>query len=146
MTDTEPNGQVHPTAHWDDVDGDDDDDDEDGITSIPNILEPGRVATVRAEVSVAVYLSGWIDYSDDGDWDDANEHIVTDYLVTAGHTYTLTGSVPPNSQPGPGYARFRISSLAGVGYSGPAADGEVEDYYVPGGQPGVLLSVNAYFK
>ena len=42
----------------------------------------------------------------------------------------LTFTADPNATIGTTFARFRISTLMGLGYAGPAPDGEVEDYEV----------------
>ena len=122
------------------ADGDDlaSGDDEDGITFVTTLVRGGPFE-IKVDVTSSPaggYFSAWLDWTADGDWNDTGEHLLSDFLVTAGHTYTLTGTVPPNAEPGPGYARFRISSLPGLGPSGPAADGEVEDYYAPVFQAG----------
>ena len=48
---------------------------------------------------------------------------------------TITFNVPPEAVLGRRYARFRLSTVAGLSYTGLAADGEVEDYRVEIRQP-----------
>ena len=87
-------------------------------------------ATIEVTVSGDGYLQGWIDFNGDGAWD-ASEQIVTDVFVTAG-VNTISFAVPTGSDfvVGETYARFRLSSEAGIGVTGLAPDGEVEDYEI----------------
>ena len=75
------------------------------------------------------YLEGWIDFNADGDWDDQGEQIVVSEQLTIGQ-HTLSFDVPNWAVAGTTYARFRISSVGGLGVTGTAVDGEVEDYEV----------------
>lgn len=119
--------------------GDDTDisDDEDGIflrggTS----LDDAKIAISDTTVFLDVvssgdgFLQGWIDFNGNGVWD-SSEQIFTDQAVSAGTT-TLSFNIPgaPDFVVGETYARFRLSTEAGLGVTGFAADGEVEDYRV----------------
>jgi hypothetical protein len=87
-------------------------------------------ATIQVTVTgTGGKLQGWIDWNADGDWWDASEQIITDLPVPAGTT-PVTFSVPTWATNQTTYARFRISSSTGLGYAGPAQDGEVEDYEI----------------
>ncbi|HXG48677.1 MAG TPA: GEVED domain-containing protein, partial [Methylomirabilota bacterium] len=72
-------------------------------------------------------LDAWIDFNRDGDFSDAAEQIFTGVPVVPG-VNTLAFTVPANAQEGPTFARFRLSRQGGLKPSGPAPDGEVEDY------------------
>ena len=76
------------------------------------------------------FLNAWIDLNIDGDWNDPGEQILTDVEMSS-ESKRLDFVVPEwqvgFSRFGKSYARFRISSEAGLSYAGPAADGEVED-------------------
>ena len=77
-------------------------------------------------------LDAWIDFNRDGDWTDPGEQIFTNFdLGTANGTQTLNFTIPQivgaNVLNGPSFARFRLSTAGGLGVTGEAADGEVED-------------------
>jgi Fungalysin metallopeptidase (M36)/GEVED domain/Bacterial Ig domain/Dockerin type I domain/Fungalysin/Thermolysin Propeptide Motif/SdrD B-like domain len=104
-------------------------DDEDGI--VLGNLVPGQTATISVTASTgsfaAGYLQGWIDFNRDGDWNDAGERIFLDKELTTG-TVSLSFAVPAGASLGETYARFRYSLEHGIGPTGSALGGEVEDY------------------
>ena len=134
--DLEPDGQPTTSA-----DGDDaactvwegcSDDDEDGLdTLLSEPLVPGSDTAFELYVNNgAGLLNAWIDFNGDGDWDDAGEQIFSDAPV-AEFSNTLSFTVPADATLGiTTYARFRVSTEAGLSYTGFAPDGEVEDYQV----------------
>ena len=65
----------------------------------------------------------------DGDWDDPYEQIFVDQMLVKGEN-VLTFEAPGNIESTASYARFRYSSEQGLGVTGEAPDGEVEDYQV----------------
>lgn len=105
--------------------------DEDGIL-FQTALITGLDAQINATVSggqESAYFNGWIDWNQDGDFDDAEEHVFTDLnLSSASHNLTLT--VPPTAVIGNTWARFRLSDQANITSSGGYTNGEVEDYPV----------------
>ena len=119
-----------------DADGDDlaDSDDEDGVTIFETVWPIG--GTVNATVSVAGgaggLLQGWIDFNDDGDWDDAGEQVFANESVVGGVNAMLV-QVPTNVNPFASAlnARFRLSAESNLATTGLASDGEVEDYQFP---------------
>ncbi|WP_145457738.1 GEVED domain-containing protein [Gimesia panareensis] len=87
--------------------------------------------TVKIDViaSGEGYLQGWIDFNGNGTWE-ASEQIFTDQFLTAGSN-PLTFDVPHGAGEfviGESFARFRFSTQTGLGVTGYAPDGEVEDY------------------
>ncbi|WP_146143494.1 GEVED domain-containing protein [Photobacterium phosphoreum] len=74
------------------------------------------------------HLYGWIDWNRDGDWNDANEQVISNTTATVGMTtYTIT--TPVNAILGNTYARFRLCSSGDCNTpNGSSIDGEVEDY------------------
>ena len=92
-------------------------------------LVVGETADIQVTASVQGSLNAWFDWNADGDWDDAGEHVFVDNPLTAG-VNRLTLAVPAKAVAGETFARFRFSTVRGLGYKGPAADGEVEDYMV----------------
>ncbi len=106
--------------------------DEDGVT-FTGPFTPGGTATftVTAGGPTPCVLNAWVDWNGDGIFgDSAGEQIATDLTVAAGSPAVLTPAVPAGALPGLTYARFRCSSATGLGPTGGAPDGEVEDYAV----------------
>ena len=104
-------------------------DDENGV--VLSGLIPGTngtaTVTVRTGSFTAGFLQGFIDFNRDGDWNDAGEQVFKDLQLATG-TYTLTFPVPADATLGLTYARFRYSLNGGIGPTGSALGGEVEDY------------------
>ena len=125
--DIDTDGQPTSDATGDDTDAGGDD--EDGVTFTSG-LELGTMASVDVVASEAGLLNAWIDFNDDGDWLDPGEQIFQDLALAAG-TNSLLFAVPADgvvtSQT---IARFRLSTQAGLSFTGLAPDGEVEDYAV----------------
>ncbi len=111
-------------------------DDEDGVLDPANDLigtigaAPTVTLLVTNTTGSAATLSGWIDYNNDGVFDNATERAQA--TVNSGTTdgrVTLTFPSVPEGFTGKTYARFRLSTDAAASNStGAAGDGEVEDY------------------
>jgi uncharacterized repeat protein (TIGR01451 family) len=118
-----------PTVGTDGDDLDADGDDEDGVTFTSPVVTGGS-ADVDVVASDTGLLNAWIDFNDDGDWDDTGEQVFTDEALVAG-TNSLIFAVPLDTNPGENAtARFRVSTAGGLSYDGEAGDGEVEDHEV----------------
>ncbi len=122
-TDREPNSQVT------------DDGDERGgaqgvawLTSLVSAAQP-TTASILVQSSQIGKLDAWIDFNQDGDWEDPFEQIFASEDISAGGNL-LTFQIPVGASAGVTYSRVRLSSVGGLSFSGPAADGEVEDYLV----------------
>ncbi len=130
--DVEMNGQP-----WAGADGDDNmggADDEDGVV-FSTWLVPGQSATLVITASAPGNLDAWMDFNFNGSWLDAGDQVFSSQALVAGPN-TLSFSVPVSVPPGArSYARFRFSSAGGLTPSGPAPDGEVEDYEIVFGLP-----------
>ena len=122
--DGESDGQPGPLADGDDANGIDD---EDGVRFV-GLLVAGSDAQVIVTASQYGKLDAWIDFNGDGMWD-ASEKMFDSVEVWGGEN-TLSFSVPADAVLGDTYARFRYSSAGGLSPTGPAPDGEVEDYAV----------------
>jgi len=122
--DGEFDGQPDPNALGDDNDGGDD---EDGVT-IP-ILQQGVTSgigiTVHGGGGGGGFVDAWIDWNGNKQWE-ASEQIHSGWLAHGSHTIPVTPSA--SSVVGRTFARFRISRQGGLLPTGPARDGEVEDY------------------
>ncbi|MEO0431733.1 MAG: SdrD B-like domain-containing protein [Cyanobacteria bacterium J06656_5] len=131
---TQLGGDAGAGADGDDTDGTDDDD---GVIfspalGFPNtvyVVQTGISNTVNVEASTAGTLSAWIDYNQDGDFADTGEQILINESLSAG-TNALTFTPDNRILHGETYARFRFSTQSGLGPTGIATDGEVEDYSV----------------
>ena len=126
--DAESDGLPTTTADGDDADGTDD---EDGMTF--GTIQVGQLdATVTVNVqnvTTTAYLDAWIDFNGDGSFGGAGEHIAASVSVSEGDN-VIEFEVPSSTVSGEVYARFRLSTDGGLGWTGAAADGEVEDYAV----------------
>ncbi|MBI2480469.1 MAG: hypothetical protein HYV60_18130, partial [Planctomycetia bacterium] len=112
------------------ADGDDNDgsDDENGVV-FNTALVGGFGGTITVTASASGQLDAWIDFNQDGDWNDAGEQILASRALNSGAN-VLAVNVPGTALPGTTFARFRLSGSGNLRPTGPAADGEVEDYRV----------------
>ncbi|MCY2978322.1 MAG: FG-GAP-like repeat-containing protein [Planctomycetota bacterium] len=126
LVDAEQDGQPTPGASGDDQKIDDEDGIRFAVTAMSSPILP-TIASLVAIASASSKLDAWIDFNQDGDWSDSGEQILASASVTTGRN--LIGfTIPAGSKTGMTYARFRLSSLGGLGVTGLAEDGEVEDY------------------
>jgi hypothetical protein len=122
--DAEADGQPNAAARGDDYTGSND---ERGV-SIP-WLTAGVPASIYVDVSGGGgYVSAWIDFNRNGDWLDPGEQVYAGSLPNGHHKIAVTP--PSGSVFGITFARFRISTQPGLGPTGLAPDGEVEDHQV----------------
>ncbi|SFN37083.1 GEVED domain-containing protein [Dokdonella immobilis] len=133
--DTEVDGQPNVGADGDDGNGVPDD--EDGVNVADLTQYIGAPGDVRVSYdnpnpgAASARICGFIDYDGDGAFVGAGETATLDVANGSGSATLSFGIVPPGFT-GQTYARFRISSDTGVACAptGPASDGEVEDYVV----------------
>jgi hypothetical protein len=118
--DVETDGQPTGNANGDGAD-------EDGVAI--SVLEQGTSAAATVNSSGAGFVNGWIDFNQDGDWDDPDEQVFMDVPVVSGEN-NLQFDVPAGAVLGSTFARFRLTGTAGYSYAGLAPTGEVEDYSV----------------
>jgi len=108
--------------------------DEDGIEFVTDLIA-GEIARVQVTTNQDGMIDAFIDFNNDGDFDEANEKIFDSRFLEAG-TRELQFTVPAGAEQNVDtYARFRISTQGGLAATGPADDGEVEDYTVSLGEP-----------
>ena len=102
-------------------------DDDDGLLSPLQVVR-GGVTQFSVQASAEGLLSVWVDWNNDGDWDDAGEQVFTGTLLAEGVNSLPLVSVPETVNSNEIFARFRFSSQMVSEPTGAAADGEVEDY------------------
>ena len=138
VVDVESDGQPSPNASGDDLAGTDD---EDGV-SFASLLVAGEMAELTVLASQPGTLDAWIDYAGDGSWTQPTDRIINSLAVVSGPN-AVSISVPSDAVAGATVARFRLSSAGAAAPTGPAADGEVEDYETTINTVGIELSYTA---
>lgn len=125
--DNELDGQGSPFATGDDVGGGDD---EDGVTFTSPLVRDisSTIASLDVSTIGSGVLNAWIDFDRDGAWS-SREQIFFDQALPGGIA-NLNFPVTTEAIPGWTFARFRASEESGLGPSGAAVSGEVEDYRV----------------
>ena len=123
--DVDPDGLPHLFALGDDLVGMND---EDGVHHQPLYI-PGLTNFILVHSNNLAVLNGWMDFNIDGDWADGGEHIIVDRGVGPGPNL-VDFNVPAGATGGLSFARYRLSTMAGLSYVGEAPNGEVEDYPV----------------
>ncbi|AQS39006.1 hypothetical protein Sps_03891 [Shewanella psychrophila] len=132
--DGEASGYPTPLSD-DDSDGMDD---EDGI-SFPTGFEVGESAVILATATGSGgFLNAWFDWNRDGIFD-SDEQAITGHALSPGSN-NVNLDVPTWGKTGQTWARFRFSSLADIGPTGGAGDGEVEDYQISTTETGVTIN------
>ena len=112
-------------------------DTDDGIAAFP-ALTIGTTQNISVTSTAGgATLNYFFDFNHDGDFTDAGEAFAA--TLTTG-TQSVPVTIPFNAIPGETLARFRISTAGGLSSTGPAADGEVEDYLVNLEAPPMFIS------
>jgi hypothetical protein len=137
--DSDTDGQPNSGATGDDDDGTDD---EDGVV-IKTSLITGNSVNVEVTASTEGYLNAWVDFSQNGSWGEADDHVFINTPLNAGLN-NLTLNVASDASPGTTIARFRFSRSQDLSYEGGAEDGEVEDYLVEIDEGGQGASVGDF--
>lgn len=123
--DSEADGQPDLAAQGDNITNND----EDGVT-FPYLFIPGHTTYAAVWASQAGWLGAWFDFNGNGSLLDPGEAV---YLgpVVAGLNSPLAFPVSMTAPLGGNvYCRFRYCLTGPLGPSGPAPDGEVEDYMI----------------
>ncbi|MCA9837791.1 MAG: hypothetical protein KC422_12815, partial [Trueperaceae bacterium] len=142
---SEDDGQPTVGADGDDLNGADD---EDALTNVPALSTTASSYSIDVLVNTSlevnpVYLVGWIDLNGNGNFD-ANEK--SDVVVVTNGNNTLSWTDLSGQVAGSSYLRIRLSTTNGLGPTGAAPDGEVEDYPIdivePEPENGTIIIVN----
>jgi len=104
-------------------------DDEDGV-AFGLIQAGGSMAAVNLllQNATAGKVDAWIDFDRNGVWEDPEQ--ILDSVDISNPLQTLNFALPAGVVPGDTFARVRLSSDGNLDPTGPAADGEVEDYRI----------------
>jgi hypothetical protein len=132
LIDPEPDGQPDPLASGDDTNGLPD---EDGVAFVTPLV-PGAVAQIDVTASIDGWFDFWIDYNQNGAWE-AVELVYSNIIVVG--LNPLNFPVPAGATTGNTFARARFNLNGPLPPTGPAPDGEVEDYLVVIEEPQVEL-------
>ena len=102
---------------------------DDGV-KLNGLMSPGSLSEIEVTASKTGKLDAFVDFNGNGQFD-ANERVTPagGQTLTAGANIVRL-TVPSNASIGQLGARFRISTVGGLGALGSAVDGEVEDYFV----------------
>jgi len=131
-TDREGDGLPSVSASGDDTNNLDD---EDGVRLL-SPLGPGASATFEVTATNTTgsnaYIQAFMDFNRDGVFG-IGEQFASNVPVVAGSvnaTHLITVDVPGGVTPGSSFVRFRLSQTSGIGATGFAGSGEVEDHAV----------------
>ena len=122
--DAETNGQPSAASDGDGAD-------EDGIVQLADIVAVSGSSTTASFLVTASQtglLDAWIDFDGNQSWDPGDQ-IAASFAVSSG-SILLSFIIPVGAAAGTTAARFRLSTAGGLPPTGPADDGEVEDYIV----------------
>jgi hypothetical protein len=127
LRDADSTGYPSEDSRGDDMNGLDD---EDGVKwSAFSIGQQNAVVTVTVRgAEDNAKLDAWIDFNHNGHWE-ADEQIADSVLVVNGSNQVMF-DIPRTTLEGTTHSRFRLSTDGNLGVTGPAFDGEVEDYLV----------------
>ncbi len=132
---TAPDGEVI-TQNSTNADADDTTNVADEGSIVFPTLYAGQTATLDVPVTGANgFLQAWIDWNDDGDFDDTvggqSEQVAVDATILGSiGTASLPLTIPANAALTPTIARLRWSADSGLASSGLVTSGEVEDYLI----------------
>lgn len=132
--DGEGDGLTNTTASGDDSNGSDD---EDSLAAALVRAHAGfdlkLIVTATNEFPVPAYLYAFIDWDGDGVFNNTNEYVRTEvpagsHLATVNPVFRVPLNATTSS---PIAVRLRLSTAKVLASTGPALDGEVEDFFIP---------------
>ncbi len=124
-------------------------DDEDGVQPVLTPWPAGGTGYVEIyrygcpSFPTGCYINGWIDWNNDGDFNDALERIVNNAQVFGDGSSYPSFSTPSSYSNSYYYARFRIcttNTACDTPGESPVTNGEVEDYRWPLGPTAVVIN------
>ncbi len=131
LIDPETSSQSNATATGDDADGLDDED----SVLLTSPLARGGTSTFTVNVinttGSTAYLQAFMDFDQNGVFTDPGEQFVINLPIASGagtQAIPVSVTVPTTATLGTTFARFRLSQSIGIGATGFASSGEVEDH------------------
>ncbi|MEM8913205.1 MAG: VCBS repeat-containing protein, partial [Planctomycetota bacterium] len=120
--------------------------DEDGVM-FGHVAVDHTMAALNIDLQNAeeARVDAWIDFNQDGDWDDPGEQILDAALVLPG-LQTINYAVGSGAIAGETFARVRVSEEGGLGTTGAANNGEVEDYRVEISEPTSVVGRHVFYN
>ncbi len=103
---------------------------DDGVIS-PTVWRRGERVDLQIVVNQPCRLDAWVDWTQNQRWAGGVADLfdrVADSLPLLAGTNVIALTVPATATVGTTFARFRVSTAGGLAPTGPALDGEVEDY------------------
>ncbi len=101
-----------------------------GVTLQGSSIVAGSKINLKIKTTGIGVLSAWIDWNDDGNFTNDSERIAFNVNGASGNIVIPNISVPSTITANKTYARFRYSSDTDLNATGPASNGEVEDYLI----------------
>ncbi len=126
LIDVDVNGMPSIGANFDDTTGVDD---EDGVLLSALVAGGTTTATVTLTNAASAKLDAWIDFDQNGFFDDPTEKIFSSASIVSGLNL-LTFPVQASATSGSSFSRFRVSTTGGLAPLGFGGAGEVEDHPV----------------
>ena len=110
-------------------------DTDDGVTVLPMTASFGGSIIVNVQgilVSRPAFINAWLDSNGNGIFESSEKILVSGRIGNGDNTIPISKTVIPSTSKtnGPVVLRVRMSSQEILGPTGPAPDGEVEDYYL----------------
>jgi VCBS repeat-containing protein len=102
--------------------------DDDGVDTSVGIFTPTFETPLLITSSGVGFVDGWVDFNQNGNWNDPGERILNNVPVVAGENLVLANPTPSGALLGETLARFRLSRIGPTFPTGLVVDGEVEDY------------------
>lgn len=106
------------------------------------VLTAGLASHFDVTASLPGKIDAWFDVNKNGVWE-ASEHIVVGQNVAGSNATTTINFIMPSGSTGTTIARFRYSSAGVADPTGPAPDGEVNDFQVTISGPPFQNPVNS---
>jgi hypothetical protein len=132
LWDAEAEGAQSSGADGDDLSGSDD---EDGILAALPTLIPGQAGsftvTLRNTTGASAYLNAWIDFNNNGNFEEAGEKVMSSQVIANGATSQVVSfTTPAAAKVAIVGLRLRLTQTATMTSVGNGGVGEVEDYRI----------------
>ena len=99
------------------------------------LLRKSFPVTMTVTSSGIGFVDGWIDYNQNDSWEPGEKILDSAAVMAGANTFEVV--IPADAELGETYARFRLSRNGNLTTTGPADNGEVEDYRLIISDPGI---------